>query len=243
MVEFVRKKTNMKKLIPMALMAFVLLAFSTSTYAQKKIKEGMVKFEMKVDGAEAAPEMAMMGNTTLNFYFTKNHQMMDMSMMAGMMRIQTFIPTEKPEDGTILMDMLGQKIQIIDMEKEQLSESNNFMNLDNLAKIEYDESDKKEIAGYKCYRATVTTNDGAEMKYYITEKITPPIGIDQKGKENLKGYPLLMEIDAGQGMVMVFEAIEVSDNVPDDTFSVPEGYEKMTMEEFEKSMGEMNMGF
>ena len=78
------------------------------------------------------------------------------------------------------------------------------------------------------------------MKYYITEKIQPPAGVKTKAqKVALKGYPLEMIIYTGQGMEMVFKATEVSKDLPKDVFAVPDGYQKMTMKEFEEMTGGM----
>lgn len=234
---------NMKKIFQISILAMAFLSLAATTFAQKKIKEGVVKFELNMDEMGDNPEMAMLGSMSLDFYFTEKMNKMAMSMMSGMMTIQTIFPTDKPADGSILMDMLGQKIQIVEMSEEELSQSNSMMNLDNMEKVEYDEKDTKEIVGYKCYRAVVTTKEGQTMKYYITEKIQPPVGVKQKKADVLKGYPLEMEIDTGQGMVMKFVASEVLDSVSEDVFKVPDGYTKMTMEEFEKQMGEMDLGF
>lgn len=230
----------MKKTLQFSII-LAILAFSASLFAQKKIKEGVVKFEMKADGDD--PSMALLGGSTLDFYFSGDNQRMDMSMMGGMMRVQTFIPTKSPKDGAILMDMMGQKIQIIDLTEDDLSNSNSFMKTDNIKEIVYDPSDKKDIAGYPCYRARLKLNDGMEMKYYITEKILPPTPIKSDSKNILKGYPLEMIIDTGAGVEMTLTAKEVSGNLEKDTFKVPDGYAKMTMEEFEKQMGgSLNLG-
>jgi len=229
----------MKKILNFSLLFLAILAFTSSAFAQKKIKQGMVKFEMEAD-AEANPEMAMLAGSTLNFYFSGEQQRMDMDMLGGMMKVQTIIPIKNPTDGVILMDMLGQKIQLIGLKEEDMTKNYNFMNVDDMSEVKYDESDKKEIAGYPCYKASVTMDNGTTMKYYITEKIQPPVGIKKKDKKlGLKGYPLEMIIDAGQGMEMVFKATEVSDKLPEGVFSVPEGYQKMTMEEFQEMTGGM----
>lgn len=235
----------MKRFFQTTLTLLAILAISNTAFSQKKLKEGSVKFEMNMDGMQDSPEAAMMGGTTLTFYFKDNTQKMDMNMMGGMMRIQNIIPMDNLKEGTMLMDMMGQKIQVIDMNEEQLSKNNNFMNMDNVSEIKYDEKNKKEIAGYPCYFAELTTNDGMKMKYYITEKIQPPMPVAKKNEvaNSLKGYPLEMIVDTGQGVEMTFTAKEVSSEVPEGTFKVGEGYQKMTMEEFEKQMGGMMGGF
>ncbi len=229
----------MKKILNFSLLLLAILTIASPVFGQKKIKQGMVKFEMEAD-SESNPEMAMLAGSTLNFYFSNEQQRMDMDMLGGMMKVQTIIPIKNPTDGVILMDMLGQKIQLIGLKEEDMTKNYNFMNVDDMTDVKYDESDKKDIAGYPCYKASVTMDNGMTMKYYITEKIQPPVGVKKKEKKlALKGYPLEMIIDAGQGMEMVFKATEVSDKLPEGVFSVPEGYQKMTMEEFQEMTGGM----
>ncbi len=229
----------MKKILGFSFLFLAFFALAVPAFAQKKIKEGVVKFEMEA-GGDTAPEMAMMNGSTLDFYFSGENQRMDMSMMGGMMKIQTIIPVKNPTDGAILMDMLGQKIQLVGMKEEEMSQNYNFMNVDDMMEVKYDEKDKKKIAGYDCYKATVKLENGMNMKYYITEKILPPSGIKKKDKKlALKGYPLEMVIEAGEGVEMVFTAKEVSNKLPEGAFNVPEGYQKMTMEEFQEMTGGM----
>ena len=234
----------MKRFFQTALTLLFIFAITDTAFSQRKLKEGSVIFEMNMDSMENSPELAMMNGTTLTFYFKDQMQKMDMNMMDGMMRIQTIIPMDNPKEGCMLMDMMGQKIQVTDMNEEQLSKNNNFMNMDNVKEIKYDEKNRKEIAGYPCYFAEVTTNDNMTMKYYITEKIQPPMPVVKKGEDAniLKGYPLEMTVNTGQGMEMTFTAKEVSKEVPAGVLEVPEGYEKMPMEEFEKQMGGMMGG-
>ena len=230
----------MKKILQLSILFFAVFAISNTAIAQKKMKEGAVKFKLNTDKMGDNPEMAMMGSTTLDFYFKGKNQKMDMNMMNGMMRIQTLVPLDNPQDGTIYMDMMGQKIQITEMNEEELSSSNNFMNMDNVKEIKYNESDKKTIAGFPCYFAKVVTNDDMVMKYYITEKIQPPMPVKMKKDANiLKGYPLEMIINTGEGMEMIFTAEEVTRKINDDIFNKQDGYTKMTMEEFQKTMGGM----
>ncbi|MEO1261250.1 MAG: hypothetical protein AAFZ15_20775 [Bacteroidota bacterium] len=233
----------MKKILQLSFLFLAFLAISNTAFSQKKLKEGVVKFQLNMDkmGGDS-PEMAMMGNTTLDFYFKGKKQKMDMNMMGGMMRIQTIIPLENPQEGTILMDMMGQKIQITEMNEDELAESNNFMNMDNVKEVTYNEKDQKNIAGFPCYFAKVTTKDDMVMKYYITEKIQPPMPVKKKDANILKGYPLEMIIDTGQGVEMVFTAQEVSREFSDEVFKTGEGYTPMTMSEFQEKMGALGGG-
>lgn len=229
----------MKKILNLSFMFLAILAFSSSAYAQKKIKEGAVKFELATDTENDSPEMAMLGGTTLDFYFNDEKQRMDMNMLGGMMKVQSIIPIKSPKDAAILMDMMGQKIQLIGLSEDDLKGNYNMMNVDGIQSITYDVKDKKEIAGYPCYKAKVKMDNDMAMEYYITEKIQPPLGVKGKSDNTLKGYPLEMIIDTGQGMKMTFKAKEVTTKLPDNAFTVPEGYQKMTMKEFEEMTGGM----
>ncbi len=230
----------MKKILNLSLLFVAFLGMTTNAFGQKKLKEGVVKFELSTDGEDASPEMAMLGGSTLDFYFTAEKQKMVMNMMGGMMQIQTIVPIGSPKDAAILMDMLGQKIQLIGLSEDDLSGNYNMMNVDGIKNVTYDEKDKKEILGYPCYKASVKMDNDLNMTYYITEKIQPPTGMKGKAQNvGLKGYPLEMIIDTGQGMKMVFKATEVLKDVPKETFAVPDGYQKMTMEEFTEMTGGM----
>lgn len=224
-------------MLKLGFLMLAVLTLAAPAFGQKKIKEGTVKFEMTTEGSESA-ELAMLGGSTLDFYFDGKQQRMDMSLLGGMMKVQTIVPIKNPKDGAILMDVLGQKIQIVDYGEDEISNNYNFMNVDGIETVAYDEGDKKEIAGYSCYKAVAKLDNGTTMKYYISEKIKPPSGVKKKdNKVVLKGYPLEMTIDTGQGFEMVFKATEVSNKLPDGIFNIPEGYQKMTMEEFQKQSG------
>jgi hypothetical protein len=231
----------MKKFLQFSLM-MALVAIATSAFAQKKLKEGVVKFEM-VTGDSASMEMAMLAGSTMDFYFTGDKQRMDMQMMGGLMRIQTIVPLQSVKDAAILMDIMGQKYHIVEISEDALGQTNSFMNMDGMQEITYDEKDKKEIAGYDCYRANVKMDGGFDLVYYISEKIQPLAPVKGKSDKQLKGFPLQIIMDTGQGFEMNFQAVTVSKEVKKEDFDLPEGYSKMTMEEFEKEMGNMKMGF
>jgi len=231
----------MKKLFQFSLL-LLCLTVATSCFAQKKIKEGAVKFEL-ADVGDDSPEMAMMNGTKMDFYFNKDIQRMDMNMMGGMMHIQVFVPAENPVDGTILMEMMGQKYQITGLTEEDLISSNNMLNTDGIESVVYDEKDTKTIVGYPCYRADVKMSTGMNATYYISEKIQPPSPVKKDAKTQLKGFPLEMNIDTGMGVNMKFVAIEIVKGVSkEDITPNTEGYTKKTMEEFQQEMGGLNMG-
>lgn len=185
---------------------------------------------------------AMLGGTTMDFYFNSSKQKTDVSMMGGLMRIQTIVPVNNPSDAVMLMDIMGQKYQITEMTEDDLASSNNFMNMDEVMGVSYDTKDRKQIAGYSCYLAKVKMSNDMEMKYYITEDIKPPVGVKSKDQTKLKGFPLEMTVNTGAGITMVFTAKEILSKLDASVFDVPTGYTKKTMEEFQNEMGNLNFG-
>ena len=225
----------MDKFFQTGILLLVIFAFAGTAYSQKKIKKGAVKFEMEKDSLNDSSGLDMMGDVTLHFYFNDNAQKMDMGMMNGLMRIQTIISLVEPDKSTMLMDMMGQKIQLTDLTGDDLKKSNALMSLYDVKEVVYDKKRKKEIAGYSCYYAEVTTNDGTVLEYYVTDKIQmPPL---EKNVQQLAGFPLRMTLAAKDGGKMIFVAKEVVSELPENVFEVEDGYTKMTMEEFEKSIG------
>ena len=137
--------------------------------------------------------------------------------------------------------MMGQKTYITyskeDHEKEK--EGNDVVEI----KVEYlDET--KEIAGYKCHKAIVTTilqlgNELVTNVFYTKE--LPPQESDNTGMgfEKLDGLMLEMEMNRGpiaEQPYMVMTAIEVEEKTLDNNlFEVPDDYKQVTTDELNKS--------
>lgn len=150
---------------------------------------------------------------------------------------QVTITDMKKESGTLLMDMMGKKMAV-EMTKKDIDE----MEKKNKApkpEFKYIDGADKKIAGYNCKKALVTIEGAGEMEVYYTEDL--PAGAS-KHYEGLKGFPLEYTIDSGQ-FKMKMTAKEVKQEKLDASlFVIPDGYDKMTFEEFKKSMGGMMGG-
>lgn len=230
----------MKKLLQLSfLFIFTISAFST--FAQKKISNGSVKYEI-TDLKGDNPQLAMLKGTMISMGFLDGKQKMDLAMMGGMMRVQTIMDAKDPENPTILMDMMGQKIHIADAGEEFADRMGaGLMSQEEGApelKINYDKKDKKTIAGYKCSLATLQGKEGPPIKMYITNKISPANSQFQEMFSNLDGFPMQIMFEA-EGFGVTITAQEVKDKIDAANFAVPEGYTKMTAEEFGKQMGGM----
>jgi GLPGLI family protein len=213
----------------------VLLFVGVYANAQTQLKKGSVTYSMTMPNT--TEEMAAMGESTITVHFDEKTQATDMSMMGGMMLMKTIVPNENKKDSKMTVEVMGMKYEITDAGEEASKNANGVTNLDNAKDIVYDKKDTKEIAGFKCYKATVNMNDGTKSAFYITEAIAPQMGAS---KSNLKlaGYPLEITTQTAQGE-MVMKAIKFSKDVPAEAFKVGEGFTKTTMEEFQKQMGGM----
>ena len=85
----------MKKLLQISLLLVCTFA-SLTTFAQKKISNGNVKFEItELEGD--SPQLSMLKGTLINMAFSGGKQKMDLAVMGGMMRVQTIMDSNDPE--------------------------------------------------------------------------------------------------------------------------------------------------
>lgn len=224
----------MKKITQIALTALLFVGITAN--AQTQLKKGSVTYNMTMPGA--SEEMAAMGESTITVHFNESMQATDMSMMGGMMLMKTIVPSENKKDSKMTMEVMGMKYEITDAGEEASKNSKGLSNLDDAKEIVYDKKDTKEIVGFKCYKATVTNNDGTKSTFYVTEAIAPQAPTSADAKVKLTGYPLEIKVQTAQGE-MIMTATKFSKEIPADAFKVGEGFTKVTMEEFQKQMGGM----
>lgn len=222
----------MKKLI----IALVAVAMALPTLAQKKF-EGSVTYDIEykdIPSEMAAMEAMLPEDMTMLIKGEKTR--VEQSMGMGMS--QVVIADTKTGGGTLLMNMMGKKMAI-EMSKDQLEKLQKEKKEEKKPEIEYVSGDEKEIAGYKCKKAVVKADGGASVVIYYTEEL--PAGASKDFKE-LKGFPLEYTVDSGM-FKMKMTATKVSKEKLDAAlFSIPDGYDKMTFEEFQKAMGGMMGG-
>jgi hypothetical protein len=233
----------MKNLIKISFLLLFTLSFLGTTQAQKTLTDGSVTYEMKLD--ESNPAAAMLAGATMEFVFKGD--LVKTSINLGMMMSMNIIMDNKSEKGMMLMSipMMGKNIAV-EMTPEDIKKAKEEQKTNqSKANIEYFKKSKKKIAGYKCYKAVATISGMPDpITLYITDKIKPT-GQSQIQSQipGLTGFPLMYEITA-QGMKISFQASEVKNFTPetaDFEMSIPDGFEKLTMEEL-KEMGMGSMG-
>ena len=229
----------MKIILKFTCIAILLFSISSTSSAQKTIKEGSVIYEL-TEITSDAPEVQMMKGSRMNLYFNKKMQKMEVSLMGGLISITTFTDMNTSES-TMLTDLMGNK-SMVKMSKEE-ADKQKEKNLKPDFEISFDKDDKKEIAGYNCYKAILKSDSGT-INTYVTDEIKTTIKYLNEMFPGLNSFPLEYSIE-NEGIAMVFSAQEFNTEVAAGVFDIPtEGYTEMTMEEFEKQMGGFGgMGF
>ena len=211
--------------------------------AQKTLDKGTIKMEITQVGSEdaqTAQMLEMMKGTSFTVIFKGEESITKTSMMGGMVNTDVKM-NKKSGKMDMYMDMMGQKMWIetdeAEAQKGQIKPT-----------IEEVNSDTKELLGYKTFRVNIKNAEAPDMKIsaYITKEIKAPVnGIQGLQAVELSGFPLMVIMESPQ-MSMTIETKELSEEMDESALTVDTaGYKKMTMEEFQKSMGGMGggMGF
>ncbi|HIP31479.1 MAG TPA: hypothetical protein EYG86_01815 [Crocinitomicaceae bacterium] len=219
----------MKKL----LFTLAVVCFSLG-FTNAQSNEGHIKYaiEMSSDNPEMQMQLAMMNGSTMEIYFQDKNSSSTMR-MGSMMTINTITS----ESGDVLMlmgGMMGKKAI-----KTTVDEMKGDEKVEEVEDIDVQfVKGSKTVAGYKCKKAIIETEEGDEVVFWYTEELK--MGTDAQGNLNGKipGVALAFETN-NNGMIMSFEATEVENKIKDKSvfsLDIPEGYEEMTYEQL-KGMG------
>jgi GLPGLI family protein len=213
----------MKKTFFTIAIGTALLFSSLSVQAQKSF-EGTIVYGIDVTGEGLPPEIKqMMAGSEMTVCMKGDKCRTDQKI--GPQQSIT-IADAKTKISFTLVEMMGNKYKINTKPDEKKPE---------VTVKELPET--KEIAGYKCKKAEITTPGSTEP---LTVYYTPEIGntgYNSKIK-GIKGYPLAFEVNQG-GMKMTFTAKTVStEKVDESKFTVDtKDYKETTQEELMRSMG------
>jgi hypothetical protein len=225
----------MKKLF----FALSFIATLTCTLSAQVIDDIKIVYEITDISAED-PNMAMQlemlkGSRTI-VSLKKNKTAMNMDMMGGMIKMNS-VTDPDADNMDMTIDAMGQKYWISAKPSDDKKDPKKAAVLES-AKVIYDKTKTKKIAGYDCYAMTIMAGEEAVVTGYITPSIKGSAGMIQGFQGiSLEGCPLEV-VTGNANMKITMLAKEVSKTVPDDVFSVKtDGFKKITMEEFQKSMG------
>ncbi len=241
----------MNKIFSITAVMALCFSFISNVSAQKELKEGVITMELtevKADDPAMQAQLQMMKGSSTVVAFDEKKSVVKMEMMGGMMGM-TIVTSNEDKTGFLLFDMsmVGMKnkvnINAEDVAKQKETEAANDM------EVTYDKSDTKEIAGYKCFKATISSPDmqGSTITAYLTDEIKIKADVIQGiSADKIDGFPLEYSI-GGPGMSMIYTTTDVKFEVDDSMLNVnTEGFEEMSMEEFQnkmKAFGGGGMGF
>jgi hypothetical protein len=136
--------------------------------------------------------------------------------------------------GVILKEVSGQKL-LIRLNPDNWKERNSQWD----GIVYKPTGETKEIAGYKCMKATGQTRSGAEITVFYTKDIIPENKEYEPPFRNLDGLPLEYELTNGNVRIK-YRVSRISLNpIPASKFDIPKsGYREMNYEESKK----MNIG-
>jgi len=229
----------MKK-ITLSIVAIGLACFT----AFGQMTEGVVSFDMTMSSDDEAmqAQLDMMGVSEMIFTFKdKSYK----SELTNMFMKQKTVFNEKENLGYMFSEIMGKKTAV-KMTPEELEEKKEKdSKLTDNSKVTYFE-EYKEIAGYKCQKVAVATEE-SEIIMFVTKDIKTN-SESQFTPKNVEGFALEVTSPMNRGgnqMTMTMTAKKVNKTIKDsDPFSlaVPKGYKEMTFDEFSNEMKNMQRG-
>ncbi|MCD4729092.1 MAG: DUF4412 domain-containing protein [Bacteroidales bacterium] len=226
----------MKKILNTILFLVIcLVIYSGQAKAGGEDFYGIIVYNISYGESEMEPQMMAMMPKTMKMKIKGEKSRTEISMGMGS-TIVVFNGEDKT--GFILMDIMGQKYAM-SMTADELEEE-----IEDGADVDIEVTDEtKEIAGYNCKKAIVKlkdkgADDGAKLIVYFTDELgSGMLNYNNSMFKDIEGVMLEYSMKEND-MDMTFTAISVTKKkVSDDEFVIPEGYNIMTMSEFENMFG------
>ena len=216
-----------KTILSVLVIVFTILTFNAQS------KEGYIKYsiDMSSENTEMQMGLAMMSGSEMEISFKGEDSKMKMN-MGSFMTIETVTKNNKD----VLLMMSGMMIgsTAVKTTKAELEASEDITDMS----VEF-ESETKEILGYRCKKAVVSSGENQGLIFWYTEKMDMPDNQMLNANGLVPGVILEFETIDGE-MNMAFTAIEVKKEIDASiTFSldIPEGFTEKTFEEFSKMSG------
>lgn len=219
----------MKKTGSVMIALFVLT--SPALYAQKKVNDLSLIYDITVESAGDRPQAAQLFNgATTTVYIKGNNHRTEMVNSLGQ---SVTIYNGATSSAVVLKEYGNQKLLIRMTPADWKSSNSKFEG------IKYTTtSETKTIAGYLCYKATGVMTDGTVFSVYYTKDIAPENSSYNPQFAGIEGLVLEYSYTAGK-MKIVNTASQVRTNtIPPAKFDIPKsGYREMTYEESRKTGG------
>lgn len=218
----------MKKLFKISIC--ILLTFPMFSATAQSF-EGVITYKISYDNLpeEMAAYESMLPKESIS---TIKGHMYKMEQPSSMGMNQVTIMDNEAESGILLMEMMGKKSAIV-LDKESREKFEEDQTEPEITYVD----ETKDIAGYTCKKALIKLPDSknsGSLEVYYTDKI---LNLDMNQVKGLKGFPLQYSTDAGQFIItMTAQSVEKK-KISEEEFVVPEGYEHITFEQFQKTFG------
>ncbi len=209
----------MKKIILLASAVLI----SIGTFAQnKKIREGKASFKITYNLDADKKQMESFLPSSIDIYFKGDRSSAQSN--GGMMEQRTVSDSKEGVSYT-LMEIEGNKVAL----KTTRSEAVSKMSAKGTPEVKITK-ETKEIAGYKCTKAIVTSNGAPSFDVWFTKDLEGSNGSNVV-YEGIDGFMMEYEVNA-DGMGMKFVCTSVSDEKVDDAkFVVPQDYRPISQDD------------
>lgn len=188
---------------------------------------GYVKYSIKMEGEMSAQEKAQQP-TEMTVSYSGPKSRLE---IVTPMQTQVILGDASTKEQFILLDMMGKKIAL----KTTAEDLEKGMKEAPEIKVNVTE-ETKEIAGYKCKKAEVVIGEETNI-FWVTDDIAVKDPNWSTPYKELTG--VLMEYSMVQNEITItYTATEVKKKkLKSLIFTVPAGYEEMTVEQFQEIMG------
>jgi len=207
------------------LILIISLVFFIPLFAQKKISEGSIVYNVAVNTNDPTPKLADGFDGATNTIYIKGK--LSRSELVSVFGTQSTIIDGRTGNVNVLKEY-GDKKYMISMTPADWIEAN--QKYDSVAFTYLDEY--KTIAGYNCRKAIGKLKNGESFTVYYTTELVPENQNFQYSNRTLPGLALEYESSLGKNKV-VFSASKISfDPVPASKFDLPKtGFRIMTYKE------------
>lgn len=222
----------MKKIVSL----LTVLLMAVSSFAQAT--EGKIKYNLEFNSSDpqVQAQLAMLKGSTMTMYFSPEFNRTEMNM--GMFVQSTTVVDIKSKETMMAMSgMMGKKATKISVDDKDADEEEE-------PELDVEKTNEtKKIAGYKCVKYVITTEEGGVVNMWVTNELVGSKEGMRFVNDKIEGFPLEFEV-AAEGMVMVFSATEVEKGLKKYNkkelfdLTIPEGYEVINAEDW-KGMGMM----
>ena len=207
---------------------FCSVLIAGNLFAQKKITEGVISYDIVVNTGNSGPSIVDMFDGATSIVYLKGY--MSRFERVSSLGIESTIVDGKTGKVNVLKEY-GEQKYMITMSAANWKDANKKYN-----EISFSIKEEfKEIAGYKCQKAISKMPDGTEINVFFTKELIADNRDFEYAYKSLPGLAMQYETTIGS-LKVTYTVSKISFNiVPANKFELPKsGFRIMT---YEESMG------